>query len=133
MKNRRLFSALLGASLLAANLSSAIAQPAPGAATTARQGRAAKAKKAKRVTGVPKRLRDGIEAKLGKPLTEAQLTSISQASATRKAAVATARDKFIGDVAAATGLTVDDVSVIEKPAGARKAAKKTAAAPAAFL
>ena len=101
-------------------------------------GGANAAKEAKpRTPMVERRLATGLEAKIGKPLTDDQKTQIIAAQTSHQDAVKAAQEatkaanaKYIADVAKASGLTEDDVKAIINPPRV-KPADKPAPAPAA--
>jgi hypothetical protein len=124
MKNRRFTPMLIAAGLLSAmNFGSAFAAPdAPPVHKPGKMGRR---------PAVPKRVIAAIEAKTGKPLTEDQKRQLGEATKARQAAIEAATEKYLADASAATGLSVEDLREITKPAkrGA-DAPKPDAAAPA---
>lgn len=130
MKKFRLVPLLASAGLVTAlGFSSPLAPDAlaqGAAAAPAKAKRAGKAKGAMRAPALTKRVLTGIEAKSGKALTDEQKTQLNAAHRTRQTAVEAAREKFLTDAAAITGLSVEEMREIEKP-GRKKAA--TAAAP----
>ena len=86
---------------------------------------------------VEKRLASGLETKLGKPLTDDQTTQIIAAQTSHQDALKAAQeatkaanDKYIADIAKATGLTEDDVKAIINPPRVKPADKTAATAPA---
>ena len=86
-----------------------IAQPAVGGA-----------KRGGRKAGLPKKQLAKIEAALGKPLTDDQKKQLGDAAKERRDAVKAATDKFNDEVAKVTGLTLDQVKELSKPANAKK-------------
>ena len=101
-------------------------------------GGANAAKEAKpRTPMVERRLATGLEAKIGKPLTDDQKTQIIAAQTAHQDAVKAAQEatkaaneKYIVDVAKASGLTEEDIKAIINPPRV-KPADKPAPAPAA--
>jgi hypothetical protein len=77
--------------------------------------------------GIPRKMREALETKLGKPLTDDQITQIVDATKARDEALQAARDKYDADMAKITGLTVEDIKAL---AAQGRAAKKDGA-PAA--
>ena len=102
-------------------------------------GGANAAKEAKpRAPQVEKRLATGLETKLGKPLTDEQTTQVLAAQTAHQDAVKAAQEatkaaneKYVADIAKATGLTEDDVKAIVNPPRMKPAEKKEAAPAAA--
>lgn len=85
-----------------------------------------------RKRGMPKKLREALETKLGKPLTDDQVNQIMEATKAREDAIKAARDKYDADMAKITGLTVDDLHALAPQGRAKKEeAPAAATAPAA--
>ena len=91
---------------------SALAQP--GAAPTTKKGKNQGKNKKTREPRISKRMVTAIEAKTGKPLTDQQKTQLNEAQKTRQTAVEAAHDRYLSDIATVTGLSVADVTEIEK-------------------
>ncbi len=114
MKIRRLLPLFVSASLFTAlgmtSVSPVSAQPAPAPAAA----KAKKAKGAKRMGALPKKMREKIEAKLGKPLTEDQASRLAVAHRERLDANKASMEKFNQEAAAITGLKMEDLTTLNK-------------------
>ena len=121
MKKSRFATLFVCAATLGAfSAGTSFAQPAPPTTKTG------KGKGAKGMRGASKKMIGAIEAKLGKPLSADQKTQLGKAVKTRLEATKAAQDKFLEDAAAATGLSVEALQEIVKPAGRGGKAPKAA-------
>ena len=122
MKNRRFTPMLIAAGLLSAiNFGTAFAQPETPTPPKTNK----KAPRAPRKPAVPKRLLTAIEAKTGKPITDEQRLQLSEAVKARQEAMKAATETYLAAAAKITGLTIEELREVNKPAnrGAAGAAK----------
>ena len=121
MKNRRLIPLFVSATLFSALGFSAVSPVSaqPAAAKAGRKGKGVKR------GGLPKRMMEKLEEKMGKPLTDDQKERLATAHKARLAANKAAQDKFNIEGAAITGLSVEDMKALNKrgPAKAANAAR----------
>lgn len=102
------------------------AQPAENA-TMNPANKAPRAKKAM----IGRKILKGIEEKTGKTLSPEVREQMVEVAKTRAAAVKAADDKMIADLAKLSGLTVEEIAAIVKPAKKEGKGGKKAVAPAA--
>lgn len=128
MKKRRYTPLLIAAGLLTAmNMGTTFAAEPDAPKTPAADKKPAANR---RKPTVSKRILVAIEAKTGKALTDDQKRQLGDAMKARQDAIEAANEKYLSDTAAITGLTVDDIREINKPAKrAAPEAPKPDAAP----
>ena len=96
-----------------------------GIAPTVFAQNAAPKKVREKPIGLGKKQIDGIEAKLGKPLTDDQKDQIRTASEAKNDAIKAANDKWLADLSTATGISADDLKDILNPPRAPKTTTTT--------